>query len=184
MLSAYQQAVRTNPATDFRTALAVNAGTATLNLKLPLRDPLWFIRAISIVSVQALAWELMLFTRADNMDGSIVGQNFSSVWQFGEPVVGPPATPGWPFDIPDVTPQPDLYNYYVDGNMMPYMDMDQMGTPNPYADVPLGRGVSNANPSNASLHVRLVNRSSTGKLADDDGALQVIFYVATQGMQV
>ena len=53
-LSAFQQAVRSNPATDFVEALVTNEASATVNLKLPSKNPLWFIRAITIVATQDL----------------------------------------------------------------------------------------------------------------------------------
>lgn len=185
-LSAFQQAVRSNPVTDFTEALVLNAGSINYDLVLPLRNPLWFVRAITIVSVQNLQWELMLFQSADNMDGSIVGQQFNSVWQFGTLLPGPPASPGYPFTIPDVTPDPSLYNFYVDGNSIPYTDMDALKQQNAYANVPLGAppAPANANPNNAALHVRLINRSATTKNAGPTGALQVTFYCAIQGQQV
>lgn len=184
--TSYQRAVASNPTTQFTEALAINAGTINYDLVLPLRDAWWFVRGISIVSKEALQWELWLFSKAVNMDGTLLGQNFLASWQFWEPNVGPPATPGWPIDIPDVTPQPDLYNYYVDGNMMPYVDMDQVLRANPVANVPLGAppAPANAAPNNAKLHVRLINRSAASKTAGTDGQVLVTFYVSTAGQQV
>lgn len=185
-LSAYQQAVRSKPDVDFIEALDVDQGSLTYNLRLPLRDPLWFIRAITIVSKQNLQWELMLFQSAVNVDGTIEGQQFNSVWQFGTLLPGPPASPGYPFGVPDISPSPDLFNYYVDGNSIPYTDLDALKQRNRYANVPLGAppAPGNADPNSASLHVRLINRSAAAKLAGADGALQVTFYCANQGQQV
>lgn len=184
--TSYQRAVASNPATQFTEALATNGATINYDLRLPQRDAWWFIRAISIVSKEALQWELWLFSSATNMDGTLLGQKFLASWQFWEPNVGPPATPGWPVDIPEISPDPDLYNYYVDGNMMPYVDMDQVVMPNSVANVPLGAppAPANASPNQANLHVRLINRSSASKTAGTDGQVLVTFYVSTQGQQV
>lgn len=184
MISAYQQPVMSNPATDFTEQLVTNAGSANVDLTLPGKDALWFIRAIALIAVQNLAYELQLFTSADNMGPTIATDNFLATWEFGAITSGPPAGAGYPFDVPDVTPQNGYYHYYIDGNMMPYYDKDQMNLRNPVASQPLGVGFSNYNIPPAKLHVRLINRSSTTKNADASGALQVIFYVATQGMQV
>ena len=182
--SAYQIAVRSNPDTDFTEALATNEASATVDLRLPTRDPLWFIRAISIVSVQNLAWEVMLFTSADNMGATLQTDRFLGTWQFGAMTVGPPAYPGWPIDTPETSPDNGYYHFYIDGNMMPYYDMDQMAAQNPYSNVPLGVGVANASPNNAKLHIRLINRSAASKSADAAGALLLTIYCANQGMQV
>ena len=183
MLSAYQLPIASKPTVDFLEGLATNQASATVDLLLPQRMPMWFVRAISIVSVQNLAWELQTFSRSDNGGPTLETDYFNAVWQFGALAVGPPASPGWPFDAVDATPPNDFYHFYIDGNMMPYQDLDFMTAPNPAASTPLGQGVANATGPNASLHVRLINRSATAKLAGADGALMVTFYLSSQGMQ-
>ncbi len=183
-LSAYEQAVRSNPSVDFTEALTTNQASATVNLRLPTRDPLWFVRAITIISVQDLQWELQLFNSAVNMGPTLAEDNFIAAWQFYTLVVGPPASPGWPIDTPDASPDNGFYHFYIDGNMMPIYDMDQLKARNPNYNVPLGSGVSNASPNNANLHVRLVNRSAGAKNAGAGGALLVTFFCANQGQQV
>ena len=183
-LSAFQVPVASNPAVDFLDALATNEASPNVDLKLPWRDPFAFIRAISIISVQNLAWELMLFERAANLGSTLDTDYFSAVWQFGPMVVGPPASPGYP--VNDITISPDenaFYHYYIDGNMMPYRDLDQLSAPNPAAQSPLGTGVTNANVASTKLHVRLVNRSAGAKLEGASGAVKVIFYVSSVGLQ-
>jgi len=174
-LSAFQLPVSSRPTVDFLEDLPTNVASATVDLSLPLRDAFWFVRAITIVSVQNLAWELMLFsTAANNLGGSLAAQSFIGVWQFGPLVVGPPASPGWPIAPVDESPAPDAwYRYYVDGNMMPYFDGDQ-----------LAASQASGYPNNAKLHCRLINRSAGSKLASAAGALKVTFWMATQGAQV
>ena len=184
MLSAYQLPIASKPTVDFLEGLAQDQASATVSLRLPSRVGPWFVRAISIISVQNLAWELQTFSRADNGGVTLETDYFNAVWQFGAMVVGPPASPGWPFDAVDATPPNDFYHFYIDGNMMPYQDVDFMTDPNPAASTPLGQGVSNSTSPNPSLHVRLINRSATAKLAGADGALQVTFFMALQGAQV
>ncbi len=183
-LSAFQQAVRSNPATDFTEALIANEASATVNLKLPSKNPLWFIRAISIIATQDLQYEVQLFGKAVNMGPTLETDWFIAAWQYYTLVVGPPASPGWPIDTVDMSPDNGFYHFYIDGNMMPYYDMDQLTLRNPSYNVPLGDGVTNANVPNASLHVRLINRSAAAKNADTAGALLVTFFVAPQGQQV
>jgi len=182
-LSNYQLPVRSSPTTDFTEALLTNQGSATVNLKLPSRDPLWFIRAISIIATQNLDYELQLFTRTVNMGATLPTDYFNSVWQFGDMSSAAPAAAGYPFDPVDSTPSNGYYHYFIDGNLLPYYDLDQMLAANAQANVPLGQGVGNALPNNSSLHVRLINRSVTAKVADAGGALLVTFFVANQGRQ-
>ncbi len=182
-LSAYQQPVRSKPAVDYIEQLLVNTSTATVSLRLPTKDPLWFVRAISIIAVQNLAYELQLFSSADNMGATIDTDKFIAVWQFGPLVVGPPSSPGYPFTTPDISPDNGYYHFYVDGNMIPYYDLDTLNRQNELAHTPLGQGLGPASVPNALLHTRLINRSATTKNAGTSGALQVTFYMANQGLQ-
>jgi hypothetical protein len=63
-----------------------------------------------------------------------------------------------------------LFNFYIDGNFIPYVDED------------LNTAINNR--SNAKLHVKLVNRSASSKTAGAPGALILTAWVAPQGMQV
>lgn len=174
-LSNYQLPVASDPTVDFLEALATNEISADVNLVLPTRDSLWFIRAISIVCLQNLAWEVQLFTKAANLGGTFDTDNFLGVWQFGVLVPGPPASPGYPVTEVGASPADPYFHQYIDGNMMPYYDLDQMERRNNP-----GTGPTN----NAHLHVRLVNRSAASKIAGASGALKVTFYCALQGLMV
>ena len=172
-LSAFQRPVQSKPTVDFLDGVHVNDASANTDLILPGRDPFWFVRAISIVSVQNLAWELQVYSKAVNLGGDFDTDNFLGVWQFGVLAVGPPASPGWPVGVPTASPGDSLYHFYVDGNMMPYYDADQ-----------LAASQATGYPNNAKLHVRLINRSATPKTAGAPGAVLVTFFMATQGQQV
>lgn len=169
-MESYQIAVQSNPATDFLEGLAQDVASANVDIRLPDRLPYWFIKAIAIVSKENLAYELQLFTKASNMTGVIGTENFLAPWQFVPMTAGPPATPGYP-----VTGDA-LYRFYIEQNMIPYVDLDQMLNAN-NATGPTG------GPATAKLHVRLINRSAAAKTAGAAGALQVIFYVSPQGAQ-
>lgn len=182
--TAFQLPIRSNPETDFLEGLAANEASATVNLRLPSKDPCWFIRAIGIVAKENKQWELQVYSKAENLGATFDTDCFIAVWQFYTLVVGPPASPGWPVDAPDVSPDNGFYHYYIDGNWQPYYDLDQLAQRNPDYNVPSGVGISNANIHNASIHCRLINRSAVAKTAGADGALQVTFYVANQGQQV
>mgnify|MGYP001578599166 CR=1 FL=1 len=174
--SHFQLPVASRPTVDFLQGLAVNEASDTVDLVLPWRNPFAFIRAISIIATQNLAYELMLFERAVNLGGTLPTDYFSAVWQFGPMVVGPPASPGWPVTPVGQSPGDPFYHYYIDGNMMPYRDLDQMDA--------ASSASGGTFPSNGKLHVRLINRSATAKEANELGALTVIFYVASVGAQV
>lgn len=177
-LSAYQQPAISLSASQFTEALTTNQISANYNIPLFNRNALWFIRAIGLVATQQLNYELWLFNSSTNLGGTIATDNLVGIWQFGEIVVGPPGSPGW-----TVTPAAGggadpLFHYYIDGNMIPYWDKDQMSRT--FAPPP-GAGLAT---EFASLHCRLVNRSAGSKSANAAGALQVTFFVATQGEQV
>ena len=167
-MQAYQRPVLSNPTTQFIEALAQNAISANYDIPLPTRDPCWFVRSLSIVAVQNLSYELWLFARAANLGGTIATDYFVGVWQFGPLVAG---DPGW-----TVGADP-LFHYYIDGTMIPYLDRDMM-SPATMVGAPLGPAM----PGPASLHVRLVNRSATGKNAGPTGALQVTFNISAPGV--
>jgi hypothetical protein len=175
--TAFQRPVRSNPTTDFAEALTTNQASATVNLVLPTRDPFWFIRAFTLVAKQNLAYEIQAYARATNLGGTIATDYFIGVWQFMAMSAGPPASPGYPVDAVDISPADTLYHYYVDGNMMPYYDADQLDAAN-------SANAGGTYPKNAELHLRLVNRSAGSKSAGTAGALQLTVFVAAQGQQV
>lgn len=171
MISAYEQPVTSKSTVNFTEALAQNAASAMNALTLPAKTAWWFIRAITIVSVENLAWELWLFKSATSFTANVDSDGFIGAWAFsaiaaqgvGYPVAG---------NL--------LYRYYVDGNMLPYFDADQMV----YTNGTLAPGVTPQGPANAKLHVKLVNRSAAAKTAGVGGAINVTFWAGTQGMQV
>lgn len=169
---SYQSPVQSRPTVDFLEALLTNESSAVVNLPLPTRDAKWYVRAITIVSVQNLAWELWAFSRASNLGGTFPTDNFIAMHQFPVLVVGPPASAGWPVSVEGASPADPYYRQYVDGLAWPCYDLDQMEA-NAGAD----------GPSLAHLHVRLVNRSTDAKLAGASGAVQVTFHVEPQGGQ-
>ncbi len=174
--SAFQQPVFSNPTVDFTEALSTNDASANVDLVLSTRDPLWFIRAIAIVSVQDLAWELQFYSSADNLGGTLDTDKFIGVWQFSPLVVGPPASPGYPITPIDVSPADAFYRFYVDGLWIPYYDGDMLGARSVAA--------GGTYPNNAAVHTRLVNRSATSKIAGASGAVKVTLFLAPQGQQV
>lgn len=173
MLTAYQNPVQSNPATQFTEELITNAMSANVDLVLPGRNALWFIRSIAIIATENLQYELALFSRSVNATGVIATEAYVGSWQFGSWQTAVPASPGY------ISGADGLFKGYVDGNLIPYFDLDQLersfggGTPS----------ASGYTPTNAKLHCRLINRSTATKPADAAGAVQVIFYVAQQGAQ-
>lgn len=172
----YQRPVYSDPTTDFTQALTTNQATPTVSLPLPTRDAAWFVRAFTLIAVQNLAYELQIFSSADNLGGTVATAKFIGAWQFSAMLAGPPASPGYPVDPTDISPADGLYKFYIDGNMIPYLDEDQMAA--------ASQGSGGTYPNNAHLHVRLVNRSAGSKSADAAGAVQLIAWCAPQGQQV
>lgn len=174
--TAYQRPVQSNPTTQFTEALDTNDCSATVNLVLPSRDPFWFLRAFTLVAVQNLSYELQVYSSATNLGGAFSTDKFIGVWQFMAMYAGPPASPGYPVIPPGGSPGDPFYHYYVDGNMLPYFDGDQLVASN-------SANSGGTYPKNAQLHVRLVNRSATSKIAGTLGAVQLTAWVAAQGQQ-
>jgi len=79
-LSAYQVPVASDPRLHFLPALTTNQISANVDLVLPMKQAYWFIRAITLVSVQNLDWELWLFSRAANLGTTFVTDFFLGVW--------------------------------------------------------------------------------------------------------
>jgi hypothetical protein len=164
-MNAYQQAVPSNPSTQFVQAIAQNEISQNEELTLPGKQAHWFIRGFEIVATQNLAYELWLFSSAVNLDGTLLGDKLVGLWAFG---VLAAQDPGW-----TVTPvggvANGLFHYYIDGNMIPYVDRDVMAA---------------GYQGNAHLHLRLVNRSAGAKSAAGAGALIITPYCSIQGQQV
>lgn len=171
----YQRPVYSDPATDFIEALTTNQATATVSLPLPTRDAAAYIQAFTLIAVQNLAYELQVFSSADNLGGTVATARFIGAWQFVPMLAGPPASPGYPVDQVDASPADTLYKFYIDGNMIPYLDEDQMEA--------ASQASGGTYPNNAHLHLRLVNRSAGSKNAGDSGAVQLIVWCAPQGLQ-
>lgn len=174
--SAYQVPAISNPTTDFIVALSVNFASPNVNLTLPTRDPLWFIRAISLTAVENRVYEIQFYSSATNATGSITTENFIGCWQFNLGAAGPPATPGYPIDPTDSSPADGLFNYYIDGLWIPYFDADLMAAKN-------SSNSGGTYPNNAAIHCRLVNRSASAT-AGGTGQFKLTIFAANQGQQV
>jgi hypothetical protein len=105
--------IYTDPATDFRAGLAQNAA---LSLSLDVKRQAvglrvdCLIRGLSILSVQALTWELW-FYRTANYDAAAIDTNqWIGYWNFGST----------PVQIGGA----GLFHYYIDGLEIPYVDAD------------------------------------------------------------
>ncbi len=166
MQGGYLSPVQSDATIHFTEALTTDQISANYDLQLPTRNPLT-VRAITLISLQNLSWELWLFDRAVNLTNDPMTDRFLAMWQFPEAVA---AGPGF-----TVTPAAGggantLFRYYVDGNLQPYWDRDA-------ADANAGPG----GPAPAYLHVRLVNRSVASKAISELGPLTVIFHMAGLG---
>jgi hypothetical protein len=104
------------------------------------------LRAIRILSVQLLPWEVQLFHKATGIGGAdIDAESFIGTWFFtGSGTVG---------DGSQATGDTYFY-YYVDGLDVPYEDFD----------------------TTSQVHVRLINRhAATAKIAGAGGAVVIEF---------
>ena len=154
--------VSTDPATQFRAAIAQNAA-AYLDLALPEsiaagRTCRSLLRGMSIVSTENTGWEIWLFKRKTTGAELITASNFIGYWTF---------VAGGALRIAGA----GLYYYYVDGLAVPY-----------YADDLKNDGSGQVdNDQRRRLHMALVARESA-KSANDAGAVQVNFVLeATLG---
>lgn len=182
-MNAFQLPVASVPTVNYTEYLGTNFISANNDLTLPNRKTHWFVRAIELIAVQNLSYELWLCSTAANLAGTMVSDYLIGMWQFGPWQSTPPATPGYPVFMSGSSPADQFYRQYIDGLMIPYRDQDLMDLPNPQANVPLGQGVSNASIPFAKLHTRLVNRSLTAKVSGTGGAVMVTFYVEPTGQQ-
>jgi hypothetical protein len=147
--------VISRPTVDFTAALAAAGGaltppfTGSAITNLP-GLPAWgsrrfFIRAISFTAVENIGLEFDFFSGAAG--------GFLSRYQFSK-------ADGVQLNAAG------LYNYYVDGLAIPYIDLDT---------------VSSTNPAPPTLHVAIQNVDTTAKSADAAGAVAVTFWIEPMG---
>jgi len=147
MSAVYEYSFGTDPSTQFRGALAQNAGV-DLDFLLPptlqgINGTAWgTIKSLTIVSIQNLDWELWLWQSATHSTltaaVTAAGSNWIGRWTF---VAGDAVQKAGTGD----------FQYYIDGLDIPYFDADKAG----------------------KLHLTLLNRNAVSKLANDAGAVQV-----------
>lgn len=149
--------VRSDPTVNFLPALAAAGGTLTPpftggainNLYgLPSWGSRWcLVRAISYVAVENIGLEFDFWAKAAGNTGVIGTQAFLSRYQFTK-------ANGVQFN------GAGLYNYYVDGLAIPYLDLDTVGSLNP-----------------PTLHVAIQNVDTVAKSANAAGAVACTFWV-------
>lgn len=145
----------TDPSTQFRGALAQNAFD-TLNLKLDEgiaagRHCRSILRHLTVISAQQLSWEIALFTTRDFSVGAVSTASYLTSWRFSY-ANGIQYGVGTPY-------------YYQASNIdLPYWDADFTN-----------RGLPQ-DQQGGYLHLMLVNRSMTAKLAGDPGMLKITGY--------
>lgn len=145
----------TDPAVDFLGALAQNA-SATLNLHLDEgiaagRHCRSIVRHLTIVSAQQLSWEVVFFTSRNFSVAAVAQTHFLSGWKFS-------ASNGQQYGVG--TP----YYYQASNIDLPYWDAD-------FTDRQLPKELQGG-----FLHLMLLNRSPTSKLAGVAGAIQITGY--------
>lgn len=148
--------VSTDPALHFTGALAQNA-LATLDLPLDQgiaagRHCRSIVRHLTIISAQALAWEVVFFSQRGFVLNPLVSNAFLCRWRFSG------------FNGTTYTGAPFFY-YQADNIDLPYADADFENRTLP----PDQRG--------GNLHLMLVNRSLTAKLAGEAGAIKITAYM-------
>ena len=123
------------------------AGSAITNLPglPPSGSRRFLIRAIAFTAVQNVGLEFDFFSGASG--------SFLSRYQFGK-------TDGVQLN------GSGLYNYYVDGLAIPYVDLDT---------------VSGTLPAPPTLHLALQNCDTVAKSADASGAVTITIWVEPQG---
>ena len=143
MRSVDRHEIATVEGTHFTGALALNASKVE---HVPLRRDLWgamlncplIVKAVTILSVQNLAWEIQIRRSATHTANDPGADAFLARWTFA-------ATDAVQND------GAGDYLYYIDGNDQCYRDDDTSGL----------------------LHLVLVNRSATAKLAGATGNIVV-----------
>jgi len=110
------------------------------------------IRHLVVASVQQLAWEIVFFATRNFATAPLIQSSYIASFQFAAGN-SKQYTPAGPF-------------YYQATNIdLPYQDLDFENLQLPQAE----RG--------GTLHVMLVNRSPTAKLAGPTGAIQLVCYL-------
>jgi hypothetical protein len=140
--------VRSNEATDFLAGLATNAASVITNLPIPTPGVRrWFLRALSVVGLEAIAPEFNFFSSATGINADPALDNWIGA-------VGVLDTDAKRFGAAGV------FRWWKDGLSIPLYDNDsanQIGVP--------------------SLHVALANRAVAAKTAGAPGNLQVTFWL-------
>lgn len=139
--------VRSKSTTQYTDAIATGISE---NENLPLPSPMQAvgnplrITALSIISVENLAWELWLFGSSAFQNADFALDEFLGMWAFA-------AADAKRINSGVYT----QYYYYIDGLNIPYVDRSASGSVVP------------------SLHTALVNRSVAAKTAGANGAIVV-----------
>lgn len=110
------------------------------------------LRGITIISDQNLAWELQFFSSDLFQESNLDLDTFIARWSFA-------AADGVQIGATGT------YEYYIDGLEIPLWDDDRVAVTN--------AGVTGT----GELHVALVNRSATSKIAGATGEIVVTFWV-------
>ena len=144
----------TDPATQFIGAL-VQGASATLDLHMDEgiaagRHCRSILRHLTIVSAQQLAWEIVLFTSRNFNVSSVAQTHYLSGWRFS-------ASNGQQYGS-------SPYYYQASNIDLPYWDAD-------FTDRSLPKELQGG-----FLHLMLVNRSPTTKLAGSAGAILITGY--------
>jgi hypothetical protein len=130
------------------------------------------IRSLCVYSVQNLAWEIQFYGAefATGSAASIDSENFLGRWTFqvGDGVQGPTDTAGGSSPANAVGGN---YFYYIDGLDIAYEDRDT--TPIVGLGPAQGAAVTGGAVGTSTLHMALVNRSATGKLAGGPGGIVI-----------
>lgn len=164
MFGNFQPPIYSNPTTQFTEALVTDAISANYDIGLPRSVSRVFINGFTIISKENCAWELWLFDRAVNLTSDPATDRLVGMWAFTA------LTPGYVgYTVTDGGVANPLFRYHVTGNMIPYLDRD-------YQDL-------TAPSTGPNLHVRLVNRAVAPKSADAAGAIQLISFISSQGVQ-
>ncbi len=148
--------IHSDPTLHFTEALAQNAYEVE-NIRLEEsiaagRHCRSILRHVTIVSVQALAWEVVLFNRRAFAVDILGNSSFLASWRFS-------ADNGKQYGTST------LYHYHASNIDLPYWDAD-------FIDQTLPRDHQGGN-----LHVMVVNRSLTAKSAGAAGAVRLTAFL-------
>ena len=166
MFGNLQLAVASKHASQFTEALTQDQISANYDLQIGPKWSYCFINGFSIVSTENLAWELWLFNSATNLTSDPQTDGLVGMWAFSATMAGGVGFTVTPAATGVANP---LFRYYINGNMIPYTDLDYNSGAN-------GIGYP-------KLHMRLVNRSAAAKTAGAGGALTITAFVSSQAAQ-